>query len=165
MIHLNNMSSWNYPRPAHQQVPKTLFDDIESIQGQVAKYFPIYHVEIHYDTVSMKCHIDETSLEQKFENLREDMKKKSYVPLITKERGEYVVHVVKRPPMKFKGPWLNLIMLIATIGTTMFAGATLWNEIFGISDIGAIENWTNGTLYFAFPLMLILCPLPLYGLL
>ena len=150
------MSSWNYPRPAHQNVPKTIFDDIESIQGQVARHFSIYHIEVHYDTISMKCHVDESSLEQRFENLRMDMKKMSYVPLITKERGEYVVHVVKRPPMKFKGPWLNIIMLIATIGTTMLAGATLWNEIFGISDLGAMENWTNGTLYFAFPLMLIL---------
>ena len=62
------MSSWNYPKPAHQQVPKTIFDDIESIQGQVARHFSIYHIEVHYDTISMKCHVDESSLEQKFEN-------------------------------------------------------------------------------------------------
>ena len=88
------MSGWSYPRPTHQQVPKTIFDDIETIQGQVARYFSIYHIEVHYDTISMKCHIDESTLEERFENLRMDMKKMSYVPLITKERGEFVVHVV-----------------------------------------------------------------------
>ena len=150
------MSSWNYPQPAHQQVPKTIFDDIEKIQELVARHFQIYHIEVHYHTVSMKCHVDKETLDGKFENLRQDMKKMDYVPLITKERGEFVVHVVKRPPMKFKGPWLNLIMLIATIGTTTLAGAILWNSIFQTSGLGAIENWTNGALYFAFPLMLIL---------
>jgi len=150
------MSSWNYPRPAHQQVPKTIFDDIENIQGLVAKHFPIYNVEVHYDTVSMKCHADESSLEHKFENLRQDMKKMEYIPLITKERGEYVVHVVKRPPMKFKGPWLNLILLIATIGTTIFAGASLWGATFATGDAFSGENLINGALYFALPLMIIL---------
>jgi Zn-dependent protease len=150
------MSGWNYAQQPPQSVPRTIFDDVEKIQGTVAGYFPIYHIEVHYDTVSMKCHVDENTLEKNFEDMRLEMKKTGYVPLINREHGEYLVHVVKRPPMKFKGPWLNLIMLIATIGTTTMAGAILWNSIFLTSGLGEIENWTNGALYFAFPLMLIL---------
>ena len=150
------MSGWNYPRPTHQNVPKSLLDDIERIKGLVARYFPIYNIEVHFDTISMKCNVEEITLEQKFEDLRQEMKELSYIPLITKERGEYIVHVVKRPPSKFRGIWLNLILLFATIGSTIFAGAGLWSATFSTGDIFLAENLINGGLYFALPLMLIL---------
>lgn len=150
------MSGWNYQQQPPRDVPRTIFDDLERIQSTVAGYFPVYHVEVHYDTVSMKCHADESTLEERFEGLRLDMKKTGYIPMITRERGEFVVHVVRRPRVRFKGPWLNLVLLIATIGSTTMAGAILWHSLFLTPDIGDIENWTNGAFYFAFPLMLIL---------
>jgi membrane-associated protease RseP (regulator of RpoE activity) len=150
------MTSWNYQPPPPPGVPKTIFDDIEQIKGVVAKYFPIYNTQVHFDMVSMSCNVDQNNLEQNFESLRKELKTISYIPLITKERGEHIVHVVKSPPAKFRGPWLNLVLLIATIGTTIWAGATLWASVFNTGSFMETENLANGALYFALPLMLIL---------
>ena len=148
------MTNWNHPPP--QPIPKTIFDDIEQIKGAVAKYFPIYNTQVNFDMVSMSCHVDETTLEENFENLRKDLKSMAYIPMITHERGEHVLHVVKSPPAKFRGPWLNLILLIATIGSTIFAGAALWSATFDTGSFLTMENLGNGALYFALPLMMIL---------
>lgn len=150
------MTSWNYAPPPQPGVPKTIFDDIEQIKGVVAKYFPIYNTQVHFDMITMSCNVDQNNLEQNFESLRKELKTISYIPLITKEKGEHLVHVVKSPPAKFRGPWLNLILLIATIGTTIWAGATLWTSVFDTGSFMESENLTNGALYFALPLMLIL---------
>ena len=150
------MTSWNYPPQQPPGVPRTIFDDIEQIKGVVARFFPIYNTQVHFDMVSLSCNVDENNLEQNFDCLRKELKTMSYVPLITKEKGEHIVHVVKSPPAKFRGPWLNLILLIATIGTTIWAGATLWASIFNTGSFLESENLVNGALYFALPLMLIL---------
>ena len=149
------MSSWNY-QPPQQEIPKTIFDDIEQIKATVGRYFPIYNTQVHFDTVSMYCNVDTNTLEQNFESLRKDLKGLAYIPLITKEKGEHVIHVVKRPPAKFRGPWLNLVLLIATIGSTILAGAGLWSATFNTGAYFTLETLGNGALYFAFPLMLIL---------
>jgi membrane-associated protease RseP (regulator of RpoE activity) len=150
------MTSWNYAPPPQPGVPKTIFDDIEQIKGVVAKYLPIYNTQVHFDMVTMSCNVDESNLERNFESLRKELKTMSYIPLITKEKGEHLVHVVKSPPAKFRGPWLNLVLLIATIGTTIWAGATLWASVFNAGSFMETENLANGALYFALPLMLIL---------
>ncbi len=149
------MNSWYY-QPPPQDIPKTIFDDIEQIKGAVGKYFPIYNTQVHFDTVSMYCNVDISTLDGNFESLRKDLKGLAYIPLITKDKGEYIIHVVKRPPSKFRGPWLNLILLFITIGSTILAGATLWNGVFNTGGMFSSESLLNGGLYFAFPLMLIL---------
>ena len=150
------MTNWHYPPPPPPDVPKTIFDDIEQIKAAVARYFPIYNTQVNFDTVSMYCNVDPNTLERNFEGLRKDLKAIAYIPLITRERGEYIVHVVKRPPAKFRGPWLNLILLFATIATTILAGAGLWSAVFDTGSVFSAESLGNGALYFAFPLMLIL---------
>ncbi len=146
------MANW-YSQPP--DVPGTVFTDIEKITGAVAKYFPIYSTQMHFDMVSMKCNVDTGSLESNFEALRKEMKALGYIPMISEEGGEYLIHVVKRPPEKFRGPWLNLILLIVTIASTVIAGAALWASAFG-GGMFEGHNLLNGALYFALPLMLIL---------
>ncbi|MFO7618559.1 MAG: site-2 protease family protein [Thermoplasmata archaeon] len=150
------MSNWYYQQPPPPDIPKTIFDDIEQIKGTVGRYFPIYNTQVHFDTVSMHCNINMDALETNFESLRKDLKALAYIPLITKEGGEYIIHVVKRPPTKFRGPWLNLLLLFVTIGSTILAGAGLWSAVFNTGSTFTAENLGNGALYFAFPLMLIL---------
>jgi membrane-associated protease RseP (regulator of RpoE activity) len=146
------MANWNYP----PEVPRTIFDDIDFIKGAVARHFPIYSTQVHFDMVSIKCTVDARFLEGNFEALRKELRDQGYIPMITFERGEHVIHVVKRPKEKFRGPWLNLILLVATIGTTIWAGAMLWSSAFNTGSFLEPENLGNGALYFALPLMLIL---------
>ncbi len=147
------MNSWTTSPPPR---PETLPDEIEHIKGIVGKYFPIYNVQVHFDTISLFCNIDPVTLEAQFEELRLEMKGMAYIPILTYERGEHVLHVVKQPKMRFKGVWINLILLIATIFTTILAGSVLWGGIFETGGMFEPVNLLNGALYFALPLMLIL---------
>ena len=146
------MSDWAYPPPR----PDTLPDEIEHIKGIVGKYFPIYNVQVHFDTISLFCNVDQATLEAKFEELRKEMKGELYIPILVYEGGEHIIHVVRHPPAKFRGTWLNLILLIATIFTTILAGSVLWGGTFDSGGMLETENLLNGALYFALPLMLIL---------
>jgi membrane-associated protease RseP (regulator of RpoE activity) len=64
--------------------------------------------------------------------------------------------VVRKPRMKFKSGWVNVVLLAATIATTILAGSVLWSSVFGDGDIFSPVNLVNGAIYFALPLMLIL---------
>jgi membrane-associated protease RseP (regulator of RpoE activity) len=146
------MTSWTQPQQRHETLP----DEIEHIKGIVGRYFPIYNVQVHFDTISLFCNIDKDTLEEKFDTLRIEMKGMAYVPILMYERGEHVIHVVRKPYMKFKSSWLNVVLLVATICTTILAGSVLWSWIFGDANLLSANNLANGALYFALPLMLIL---------
>jgi membrane-associated protease RseP (regulator of RpoE activity) len=147
------MNSWTTTPPPR---PETLPDEIEHVKGIVGKYFPIYNVQVHFDTISLFCNIDPDSLEEQFEELRLEMKGMAYIPILTYEKGEHVLHVVRQPKMRFKGVWINVILLIATIFTTILAGSVLWGGIFDTGGMFEPVNLLNGAIYFALPLMLIL---------
>ncbi|MCK4266058.1 MAG: site-2 protease family protein [Thermoplasmata archaeon] len=146
------MSGWAEPPPINNAV----IDEIEKIKGIVAKYFPIYNVQLNFDTVSLFCNVDRETLENNFESLRVEMKGMAYVPVLAHEGGEYIIHVVRRPKMNFKSPWINLVFFIATIFTTILAGSVLWGSVYASGGMFELTNLSNGALYFALPLMLIL---------
>jgi len=146
------MNQWPPPPPD----PQHLAEEIEKLKGIVGKYFPIYNVQVHFDTISLYCNVDKPSLENRFEELRVEMKGMSYIPILTYDKGEHVIHVVRQPKMKFKSNWVNIILLIATIFTTILAGSALWGSVTYNQNILDLGNLLNGALYFALPLMLIL---------
>lgn len=156
------MDDWSNIPPSPRQ--DTLPDEIEHIKGIVGKYFPIYEVRVQFNTISYFCNIDPELLESQFEALRKEMKGENFIPILKYEGGEYIVHVVRQPRMKFRSITLNLILLIATIITTIMAGAVLWHgtmsdgliESTGFWDPFTFTNLLLGGLFFALPLMTIL---------
>ncbi len=156
-----NMASWsNMPPPRPESFP----DDLEDVKGMVGKYFPIYDVRVEFNTISLYCNIDPDQLEEGFEALRVDMKSKNFIPILKYKGGEYILHVVKQPEMKFKSPKINVVMLLATIITTILAGSMLWiflipeNAVNYRSYMEMFDpvNLAYGALFFALPLMTIL---------
>jgi len=78
-----------------------------------------------------------------------------FIPIVTSEDGEQVIHVQKRPAVRYRSTKVNLFLLFATVGTTIFAGMMHWA---GYEDI-PLYSWESvafGTLFFAFPLLGIL---------
>ncbi len=151
------------PPPPPSGGPETFPDEIEHVKGIVGKYFPIYEVRIQFNTISLHCNIDPSQLESQFEALRNEMKGDNYIPILKYEKGEYVVHVVRQPKMKFKGITFNLVLLIATIITTILAGSLLWllimndpTDSLSMWQMFDLGNLANGALFFALPLMTIL---------
>jgi Zn-dependent protease len=133
--------------------------EIERVRGIVGKYFPIYDVRVSYEAVSLFCKIDEYTLEEKFDELRKELLSLNYIPILTQETGEYIIHVTKKMKVRYKSSSVNIVLLIATISTTIFAGAVQWASYIGLGELGDILSSSTlffGTIFFALPLMVIL---------
>ncbi|MGC8546992.1 MAG: site-2 protease family protein [Thermoplasmata archaeon] len=81
-----------------------------------------------------------------------------YIPIITKRNepgSDFVITVIKRRKGKKFGIWVNIVLLIATLASTIYVGEGLYVGYFNISSNGPIEYF-YGFLYFSLPLMIIL---------
>ncbi len=129
---------------------------IDSLRAIVSGYFSIYSTMIEADSVVFFCEVNESTLERDFEELRLKLRENGYIPMIKRSKGEYLLYVM--PFQKRKG-WnvtINVLMLILTVLSTAFAGIIHWASYTGSTELYSLSNITNGILYFAFPLLLIL---------
>ena len=136
--------------------------DIELLKSEVGQRFPFYDMRFNANTAAFYCRIDESSLEQNFDDLRRSLSRKGYIPMLRFEKGEHVIYIRKKPKKKEKPVWVNVLLLIATIITTILTGSlfymgylTLW-DVSNPMDVLKIENLLNGAFLFALPLMSIL---------
>ncbi len=136
--------------------------NIELLKREVGQRFPFYDVRFNRNTVAFFCRIDKERLEENFDNLRKSLSEKGYIPMLRFEKGEHVIYIRKKPKKKEKPIWVNALLLIATIITTILTGSlfymgylTLW-DIPNPMDAIKPENLFNGAFLFALPLMSIL---------
>ena len=136
--------------------------DIEFLKQEVGKRFPFYDIRISPTTIAFYCNIDKDKVEELFDSLRRTLTIKDYIPALRHEGGEYILYITKHPQKKEKPVWINIILLIATIITTLLTGSLL--DI-GYSDLQSVPNiyqvftlnhLLNGALFFSLPLMSIL---------
>ena len=138
------------------------FLDVDLLKKEVGKQFPFYDFKHDSNAAIFFCRIDKDSLEEKFNLLRESLKKQNYVPILRYEKGEDVIYVIKKPYRKEKSIWINILLIISTIITTIITGSILYighNDIWSIPDYLIIFNINNlfyGGLLFALPLISIL---------
>jgi len=130
--------------------------EVESIKAAISKYFPVYDVRVSYDSLTFFITPEQSSLQGRFDQLRNEFKSRMLVPVLRYHGGEYTISVVKRPEMRTRGLWLNSVLLIVTLITTIIAGAVLWASYGGNNDLTRPENYLWGALFFAVPLMAIL---------
>jgi hypothetical protein len=139
-------------------IPPEASKEIEFVKSLVARHFPVYDVRVSYDVVEFFCRIDDTTLEENFERLREDMAGHGFIPMIMYDKGEHIVTVAKKPTVKYRSVSVNLAMLVVTFLTMLLAGVLDWSGYAGV-DSGAIftvENLLMGMITFTLPLMAIL---------
>jgi len=129
--------------------------EIEYLKGLVARRFPVYDVRVRPQVLSFYVNADLLTLETKFDELRRDLVPQGYIPIITKEGGEHVVHLQKRPPVRFMSNRVNLAMLTLTITTTLIAGALAWASYKEL-DWLTPAAFLFGFLTFSLPLLAIL---------
>ena len=139
-------------------IPPEASKEIEFIKGLVARRFPVYDVRVTYDVVEFFVRTDNTTLEQNFDELREEMAQHNYIPMIVYDKGEHIITVAKKPTTKYRSTNVNLVMLAITVFTTIFAGTLEWGGFENLPDKELFAPMTilMGTLTFALPLMAIL---------
>jgi len=141
--------------------------DIELLKSEVGQRFPFYDMRFNADTAAFYCRIDESSLEQNFDNLRRSLSEKGYIPILKYEKGEHIIFIKKKPKRKERPVWINYLLLISVLITTIITGSiiymgdfAIWDPDIGLlldpMDIFKLENLFFGAVLFALPLMAIL---------
>ena len=134
-------------------------ESIEMLKKFVERYFNIY--ETRYEDGIIAFHVDipkeEEIFQQKFDFLRNDLKKLNFIPLIRKRTGEYIIFLIYQKKRKEKSIWINISLLILTVITTTLSGALLFlSENEKWLHMLYLKNVMNGFIFFSFPLLSIL---------
>jgi membrane-associated protease RseP (regulator of RpoE activity) len=104
--------------------PPTLSVPYEQIQQMVASEFTIEEGFIEYDTPTFYV-TQQPTLKQAFMRLYRQFDSKQLIPVLRKRGDRIMLQVVSKPPIKPGNPLINIVLLIATIGTTLFTGFLL----------------------------------------
>ncbi len=131
--------------------------EIENLRETVARHFTVYGVVVTPLALTFQVAMPaDGNIEKPFDALRRDLVPKDYIPSVTQERGELLVHIQRRPKQRFTGTSVNLAMLLVTIVTTVFfGGAYNWSQYVGEPLLSA-DALLNGTIFFAVPLLAVL---------
>ncbi len=131
--------------------------EIENLREAVARHFTVYGTVVTPLALTFQvAQPPDGDVEKPFDGLRRELVPKDYIPSITRERGELLVHVQRRPKQRFTGLSVNLGMLIATIATTTFFGGAYNWSLYVNEPLLSADALLNGTLFFTLPLLAIL---------
>jgi len=136
-------------------IPSGTRSELDRLRQTVAAYFPVYETRLGPQSVLFAVHVDAPTLAKKFDGLRQELGRLGYIPILRRETGEQFVEVLRRPRVGPRRPWINLVLLGATVATTVFAGSMIWLTYVGRLVLGP-SDLLYGALYFALPLMAIL---------
>lgn len=149
-------NEWDTSAQDNQQI------DIEFLKKEVSQRFPFYDMKSTINAILFFCRVDEETLDEKFESLRQSLSEKGFIPILRYEKGEHIIYIIKKTRKKEKSIWINIFLLIATVITCSLTGSILYLGYFDIwnmpnpMDVLLLENLGYGVLLFAFPLMSIL---------
>ncbi len=131
--------------------------EIENLREVVARHFGVYGVVVSPLALTFQVAPPaDGNVEKPFDGLRQQLVPKDYIPSITRERGELLVHIQRRPKQRFTGLSVNVTMLLVTIVTTVFFGGA-WNWSQYVNEpLLSLDAILNGTVFFTLPLLAIL---------
>ena len=129
--------------------------EIEGLRAAVSRHFSVTQIVVNPFAIAFRVAVDPGTMDAAFDALRRDLIPRNYIPSITREQGVYTVNVQKRPEPKFRGTQVNLLLLIATIGTTWVAGAWNWQAYAGVPLV-SLDAVLYGFVSFTVPLLAIL---------
>jgi Zn-dependent protease len=140
--------------------------EVDELKRKISRFFSVYDVRISLDAVAFYLRVNEETLEDNFENVR-NILRPDYIPMLSYEGGEHILFVMKKPKAKYKGINVNIALLFLTIISTTISGSLLWtsydaavtgtpvSQINGMAIFSPI-NLIFGAIFFSLPLLLIL---------
>src|SRR5438309_10068833 len=102
--------------------------EIETLRAAVARHFSVYGVVVSPMALTFQVGVPPGGVDAPFDALRLELVPKDYIPTITQEKGETLVHVQRRPRPRFARTRVNLILLLVTVLTTTFSGGA-WHWV------------------------------------
>src|SRR5881397_334346 len=89
--------------------------EIESLRSTVARFFSVYGVVVSPMALTFQVGAPPGGIDAPFDALRIELVPKDYIPTVTQEKGETLVHVQRRPRPRFARTQVNLILLLVTV--------------------------------------------------
>ncbi|MEM0312682.1 MAG: site-2 protease family protein [Thermoplasmatales archaeon] len=133
-------------------------DDVEIIRQRIKNHFVVTKEAKIQEGVYEFSVLSDPALEINFKSLVSELKEIGYIPVITKNKeggSELVISVIKRRKTRPFGLWVNIILLVATLISTIYVGEELYAQYFGITNT-AWYLYLDGFVYFSLPLLVIL---------
>lgn len=93
----------------------------EQIRQMVAAEFNVEESAIEFGAPNFYVAAAE-GLKQAFLRLYKKLDSLQLVPVLRKREGRLMLQVVPKPPAKPSRPWINIVLLVATIATTLVTG-------------------------------------------
>ncbi len=129
--------------------------DIERIRSIVGEYMDFYDFRIMPDHLEFYFTIpDENKFGDNFNALRLRLKKENLVPFVQRKGGENILIIIRTRKRKYSSVYLNVILLILTIVSTIWVGMGYYSSYYGPHGMWG-DIW-GGFLYFSLPLMTII---------
>ncbi len=130
---------------------------IQEIENEVRKYFYVYETKLTPEIIEFRVVIpdDKKLVQNNFRQLWLSLKKNGYLPSLASIKNEYIIQIIKIPPQRFRSIYVNIAFLIATLISTILAGAMDYAGYFNLNWL-SIYSIAGGAIFFAFPLLAIL---------
>ncbi len=131
-------------------------DDLPSVVRTVKSYVNTYEVDVN--PLSIRFFFfksDNENLYEQFDKMRQELVPSGYIPFLM-EDVENFIEVSRRPSARYRGNIVNLVMLILTLGSTIYVGATYSANFVSPGAYSWLISYFYGFLFFSAPLMLIL---------
>jgi len=104
--------------------PSTLSMSYEQIHQMVTSEVVVEEGFMEYDTPTFYVK-EQPNLKQAFIRLYKHFNSKQLIPVLRKRGDRIMLQVVSKPAAKPGNPLINIVLLLATIGTTLFTGYLL----------------------------------------
>lgn len=143
--------------------------DLAELRRIVEAHFRVYEAreQAHHGHVGARVFyvmVPAGEFDRRYEKVRADMAMlhPELLTFVRREAGEDIIFVAQRPPPARPRIALHLALLLATVATTVVAGAVAWQgyahggQDLAIADILSAPALAWGALTFALPVMLIL---------
>lgn len=138
------------------RILKVQSDDLEDVVSTVRKYINTYEVQVN--PLGVRFHFfysDNPDFSEQFDNLRKELVPRGYIPFV-QQNGENFVEVTRRPTTKYRDVWVNLVMLILTLASTIYVGSQLSDYFVSPGPNSLYISLLYGFIFFSLPLMFIL---------
>ena len=130
-------------------------EDLEYIVNTVKSKIQTYEIMVSpTDVKFFYFNSDNPNMSESFDQVRQELVPKGYIPFLY-EGGEHYLQVNRRPPTKFRGVYINIIMLVLTLASTIYVGS-VYAENYVSGTNPELMRLLYGFVFFSVPLMSIL---------
>lgn len=129
--------------------------EVDFVVSKVSEHLRVLETVLLPDRLEIRVQSLSGDIHRDFDSLRRELVPLDYVPILRKEGGGWKVYVLKLGKRRFRGPWLNLVLFIATVLSTWYVGVGLYSSYFGAPRLDRAVL-LGGLIYFSLPLMAVL---------